>query len=82
MHLNMDVKALKLKLIQQISQCNDADVLATVAQVLDAMGGTSPSPSMGLPPLPNLLSPTPPASTDLLDIQASIDEVFGTNENH
>ena len=82
MHLTMDVKALKLKLIQQISQCNDADVLATVAQVLDAMDGTAPSPSMGLPPFPNLVSPTPPPSADQMDIQASIDEVFGTYKNH
>lgn len=82
MHLTMDVKALKLKLIQQISQCNDAAVLATVAQVLDALDGGATSPNVGLPTFPAFHSPTPPPNADLLEIQASIDEIFGTNENH
>lgn len=80
MHVTMDVKALKLRIIQQVSQCNDTALLTTVADMLDALQGNATVPMMPPRPFPLNASPTPsPLDDDLRDLQASIDEVFGTH---
>lgn len=79
----MDKKALKLALIQQITSCEDEQVLQTISKILGHLSTTTASATANEPLLEALLRPgkttsTPPVSDqDIADIQQSIDEIFG-----
>ena len=75
----MNLKELKLELINQISQCNDPAILRTIANILD-MDTSERQPDIYPPnefPFIKLESPQPPLDEDAADLQGDIDEVFG-----
>lgn len=72
----MTNKDLKLKIIQQVSRCQDAELLQTVAQLLDQMGEVEPS----LPPSlaePAAAHPDPAQEAELEELRDSIKAIFG-----
>jgi hypothetical protein len=79
----MDKKALKLALIQQITSCEDEQVLLTISKILGQLSSTAAT-SVNDPLMEALLrsgktTPTSPVSDqDIADLQQSIDDIFGS----
>ena len=79
----MDKKALKLALIQKITSCEDEQLLQTIWKMLEKLS-SSESFSTSDPLIEALLNPGkttlvhPVTDQDIVDIQQSINEIFGT----
>ncbi len=73
----MDLRTLKLQLIQRILQTDDAQLLQTAAQLLEIDREDAPDTlsSPGSTPFPPPTSDTP-LDEDARELQDSIDEVF------
>jgi hypothetical protein len=70
----MDIKELKLDLIKAISQCNDRQLLQTVAQVMQLAQGGSPEASQRMPQeLPPWQQPD---TGETEELQQSINDIF------
>ena len=72
----MSQKALKLKIIQQISRCQDADLLQTIAQLLAQMGEVEPTLPPSLTDQP-VAQPDPAQEAELDELRDSIKAIFG-----
>lgn len=74
----MDIRQLKLELINRISRCEDEAVLRAVANVLSIGEGRGmEAPPPGALPFHASTEGTTPLSGDAADLQQDMDEVFG-----